>query len=76
MHEEKQAKKEAERVTEDLVLSTDGLKKEEEWVECAVVQKAESWEKRRTHLSQQKPIFTEEIYAMSEAVMSVEFMCR
>jgi len=55
--------------TEGFVLWTDGSRKEDEWVGCAVVWKEEGrWNKRRTHLGRQKEAFDAEMYVMSEAM--------
>jgi len=56
-----------------LVLWTDGARKEDEWVGCAVVWKEGGrWNKRRTHLGRQKEVFDAEMYAMSEAMKVVD----
>ena len=68
IQEEEEAKKEAVRGREGLVLWTDGARKEDEWTGCAVVWKREKWEKRKVHLGRQKEAFDAEMYAMSEAV--------
>jgi len=55
IQDEEQALKEAKLAREGLVLWTDGSKKEDEWVGCAVVWEEEGrWNKRRTHLGRQK----------------------
>ena len=49
--DEKQAMKEAKIEREGLVFWTDGLRKEDEWVGCAVVWEEDGrWKKRRVHL--------------------------
>ena len=69
IQEEEEAKREAGKEREGLVLWTDGARKEDEWTGCAVVWKEkERWEKRRVHLGRQKEAFDAEMYAMSEAV--------
>jgi len=68
IQDEEQALKEAKEKREGLVLWTDGSRKEDEWVGCAVVWKEERWNKRRVHLGRQKEAFDAEMYAMSEAV--------
>jgi len=73
IQEEEQALKEAKLEREGLVLWTDGSRKEDEWVGCAVVWKGEGrWKKRRVHLGRQKEAFDAEIYAMSEVVKIVD----
>jgi len=55
IQDEEQALLEARFERKGLVLSTDGARKEDEWVGCAVVWKEEGrWNKRRTHLGRQK----------------------
>jgi len=69
IQEEEQALKEAKLERDGLVLWTDGSRKEDEWVGCAVVWKEEGrWNKMRTHLCRQKEAFDAEMYAMSEAM--------
>jgi len=69
IQDEEQALEKAQLEREGLVLWTDGARKEDEWVGCAVVWKEEGrWSKRRTHLGQQKEAFDAEMYAMSEAI--------
>jgi len=69
IQDEEQALKEAKLEREGLVLWTDGSRKEDEWVGCAVVWEEEGrWKKRRVHLGQQKEAFDAEMYAMSEAM--------
>jgi len=69
IQEEEQALKEAKLERDGLVLWTDGSGKEDEWVGCAVVwEEGGRWNKRRTHLGQQKEVFDVEMYAMSEAM--------
>jgi len=50
IQEEEQALEEVRKERDGLVLSTDGSRKEDEWVGCAVVWKEERWNKRRVHL--------------------------
>jgi len=76
IQEEEQALEEAKKVREGLVLWTDGSRKEDEWVGCAVVWKEERWNKRRVHLGRQKEAFDAEMYAMSEAVKIAEEICK
>jgi hypothetical protein len=66
--EEEQALEEARKKRDGLVLWTDGSRKEDEWVGCAVVWKEERWNRRRVHLGRQNEVFDAEMYAMSEAV--------
>jgi len=69
IQEEEQALKEAKLEREGLFLWTDGSRKEDEWVGCAVVWKeGERWNKRRRHLGRQEEVFDAEMYAMSEAM--------
>jgi len=69
IQDEEQAMQEAKAERGGLVLWTDGARKEDEWVGCAVVWKEEGrWNKRRTHLGRQKEAFDAEMYAMSEAM--------
>jgi len=69
IQDEEQALKEAKVEREGLVLWTDGLRKEDEWVGCAVVWEEERrWKKRRVHLGRQKEAFDAEMYAMSEVM--------
>jgi len=69
IQEEEQALEEARKERDGLVLWTDGSRKVDEWVGCAVVWKEEGrWNKRRVHLGRQKEAFDAEMYAMSEAV--------
>jgi len=75
IQKEKLAKAEAELDREGLVLWTDGSRKEDEWVGCAVMWKEERWEKRREHLSRQKEAFDAEIHAISEAVRIAQEKC-
>jgi len=76
IQEEEQALEEARKERDGLVLWTDGSKKEDEWVGCAVVWKEERWNKRRVHLGRQKEAFDAEMYAMSEAVKIADNICR
>jgi ribonuclease HI len=76
MQEEEEAIVEAKKERDGLVLWTDGSKKEDEWVGCAVVwEKEEKWEKRRVHLGRQKEAFDAEMYAMSEALKIANEIC-
>jgi hypothetical protein len=69
IQEEELALEEAKKERDGLVLWTDGSRKEDEWVGCAVVWEEEGrWNKRRVHLGRQKEAFDAEMYAMSEAV--------
>jgi len=63
---------EAKKDREGLVFWTDGSRKEDEWVGCAVVWKEEEWKKRRVHLGQQKEAFDAEMYVMSEAMKTAD----
>jgi len=72
IQEEEQALEEARKEREGLLLWTDGLRKEDKWVGCAVVWKEERWNKRRVHLGRQKEAFDVELYAMSEAMRIAE----
>jgi hypothetical protein len=76
IQKEEQALEEARRERDDLVLWTDGLRKEDKWVGCAVVWKEERWNKRRVHLGRQKEACDAEMYAMSEAVKIADEICR
>jgi len=75
IQDEEQALEEAKREREGLVLWTDGSRKEDEWVGCAVAWKEERWSKRRVHLGRQKEAFDAEMYAMSEAVKIADEIC-
>ena len=75
IQEEEQALEEARNEREGLVLWTDGLRQDDEWVGCAVVWKEERWNKRRVHLGRQKEVFDAEMYAMSEAVKIADEIC-
>jgi hypothetical protein len=67
--EEEQAKVEAKRKGEGLVLWTNGSRRDNEWVGCAVVWEKEGrWEKRRVHLGRQKQAFDAEMYAVLEGM--------
>jgi len=69
IQDQEQALKEAKLEREGLVLWTDGSRKEDEWVGCAVVWEEEGkWKKRRVHLGRQKEAFDAEMDAMSEAM--------
>jgi len=75
IQDEKQALKEARLEREGLVFWTDGSRKEDEWVGCAVVWEEEGrWKKRRVHLGRQKEVFDAEMYAMSEAMKIADEM--
>jgi ribonuclease HI len=66
--EEEEAKREARKERDGLDVWTDGSRKEDEWVGCAVVWKKDGrWEKRRVHLGRQKEAFDAELYAVSQA---------
>ena len=68
IQEEEQALEEARKERDGLVLWTDGSKKEDEWVGCAVVWKEERCNNGRVHRGQQKEAFDAKMYARSEAV--------
>jgi hypothetical protein len=69
IQDEKQALREAKLERDGLVFWTDGSRKEDELVGCAVVWKAGGrWNKRRTHLGRQNEAFDVEMWAMSEAM--------
>jgi len=73
--DEKQGMKEAKLEREGLVFWTDGSRKEDEWVGCAVVWEEDGrWKKRRVHLGRQKEEFDAEMYVMSEAIKVVDEM--
>jgi len=75
IQDEQQALKAAKLEREGLVHWTDGSRKEDEWVGCAVVWQEEGrWNKRRTHLGRQKEAFDAEMYAMSEAMKIADEM--
>ena len=75
IQDEKQALKEAKEEWEGLVFWTDGSRKEDEWVGCAVVWEEEGrWKKRRVHLGRQKEAFDVEMYAMSDAMKVADEM--
>jgi len=75
IQDEKQALVEARLEREGLVFWTDGARKEDEWVGCAVVWKEEGrWNKRRIHLGRQKEAFDAEMYAMWEAMKVADEM--
>jgi len=77
IQEEKLARKEAKLESEGHVLWTDGSRKEDEWVGCAVVWNGEGrWKKRTIHLGQQKEEFDVEMYAMSEAMKVADGISR
>jgi hypothetical protein len=73
MLEEEKGLEDARNEREDLVLWTDGLRKEDEWTGCAVVwEEDQGWGKRRIHLCRQKEAYDAEMNAMSEAVKIAE----
>jgi len=75
IQDEEQALKEAKLEREGLVLWTDGSRKEDDWVGCAVVWEEDgTWNKRRIHLGRQKEAFDAEMYAMSETMKVVDEM--
>jgi ribonuclease HI len=76
IQDEEQALEEARKERDGLVFWTDGSRKEDEWVGCAVVWKEGGrWNKRRVHLGRQKEAFDAEMYAMSEAVKIADEIC-
>jgi len=76
IQEEEQALEEARKERDGLVLWTDGSRKEDEWVGCAVVwKKTGRWNRRRVHLGPQKEAFEAEMYAMSKAVKIADAIC-
>jgi ribonuclease HI len=76
IQDEEQALEEAKKERDGLVLWTDGSRKEDEWVGCAVVwEEDKRWNKRRVHLGRQKEAFDTEMYAMSEAVKIADGIC-
>jgi ribonuclease HI len=76
IQDEEQALEEAKKERDSLVLWTDGSRKEDEWVGCAVVwEEGGRWNKRRVHLGRQKEAFDAEMYAMSEAVKIADEIC-
>jgi len=75
IQDEKQAMEEAKMEREGLVFWTDGARKQDEWVGCAVVWEEEGrWKKRKVHLGRQKEAFDSEMYAMSEAMKVADEM--
>jgi ribonuclease HI len=77
IQDEEQALEEAKRRRDGLVLWTDGSRREDEWVRCAVGwEKEKRWEKRRVHLGRQKEAFNAEVYAVSEAVKIADEICK
>jgi len=75
MQDEEQAMREAKLERDGLVFWTDGARKEDEWVGCAVVWEEEGgWKKRRVHLGRQKEAFNAEMYAMSVAIKIADEM--
>jgi ribonuclease HI len=62
---------------EGIVFWTDGSRKEDDWVGCAVVwNEEERWNKSRVHLGWQKEALHVEMYAMAEAVKIADEICR
>jgi len=62
IQDEEQALKEAKAESGGLFLWTDGARKEDEWVGCAVGWEEEGrWNKGRTHLGRQKEAFDVEM---------------
>jgi ribonuclease HI len=77
IQDEEQALEEVKKERDGLVMWTDGSRKEDEWVGCAVVwEEGGRWNKGRVHLCRQKEAFDAEMYAMSEAVKIVDEICR
>jgi len=77
IQDEEQALKEAKLERGGLVFWTDGSRKENERVGCAVVSEMEGrWKKRRVHLGRQKEAFDDDIYAMSEAMKIADEMAK
>jgi len=77
IQDEKQVLEEAKLERDGLVFWTDGARKEDEWVGCAVVWEEEGrWIKRRVHLGQQREAFDAEMYAMSEAMKIADEMAK
>jgi len=75
IQDEKPVLLEAKLERDGLVFWTEGLRKEDEWVGCAVVWEEEGrWKKRRVHLGRQKEAFDAEMYAMSEAMKIADEM--
>jgi len=75
IQDEEQALAEVKLERDGLVFWTDGSKKEDEWVGCAVVWKEGGrWKKKRGHLGRQKEAFNAEMYAMSEAMKIADEM--
>jgi len=75
IQDEKQALEEAKVEREGLVFWTDGSRKEDEWVGCAVGWEDEGrWKKRRVYLRRQKEAFDAEMSAMSEAMKIADEM--
>jgi len=75
IREEKQVLEEAKLERDGLVLWTDGSRKEDEWVGCAVVWEEDGrWKKRRVHLGRQKEAFDAEMYVMLEAMKIADEM--
>jgi len=75
IQDEKQALEEAKAERDGHVFWTDGSRKEDAWVGCAVVWEEEGrWEKRRMHLGRQKEAFDTEMYAMLDAMKIADEM--
>ena len=75
IQDEEQALEEAKLEMDGLVLWTDGSRKEDEWVGCAVVWEEEGrWKKRRVHLGRQKEVLDAEMNAMLEAIQIADEM--
>jgi ribonuclease HI len=76
IQDEEKALEEARKERDGFVLWTDGSRKEDEWVGCAVVwQEGGRWNKRRVHLGRQKEAFDADMNAMSEAVIIEDDFC-
>jgi len=77
IQDEEQALEEAKLERDGLDFWTDGSRKEDEWVRCAVVWEEEGrWKQRRVHLGRQKEVFDTEMYAMSEAMKIADEMAK
>ena len=75
IQDEEQALEEAKAERDGHVFWTDGSRKVDAWVGCAVVWEEDGrWEKRRVHLGQQKEAFDTEMYAMLEAMKIADAM--
>jgi len=75
IQEEEQELEEARKERDGLVLWTDGSRKKDEWVGCAVVWEEEGRNKRRVHLGREKEAFDAEMYAIPEAVEIANEIC-